>query len=144
MRERFDGEIFGAGSASGVRVVIGAWASSPFGTFADAMVEDVAGERTLVAPSDAIAEYVSATYTFDRVAVTSVGAHNDYGHMHQQAKRLYEKAGIPWYRTDQNGTITIQSPGTPGSGYAIVPSRGIQNLAGPSDRTSRQGACNAK
>jgi competence protein ComEC len=76
--------------------------------------------------------------------VVSLGAYNDYGHMHQQAKRLYEKAGIPWYRTDQNGTITIQSPGTPGSGYSIVPSRGARNLAGPSDRTSRQGACNTK
>lgn len=74
-------------------------------------------------------------------AVVSVGAHNDYGHMHQQAKAEYRAAGIPWYRTDQNGTITIRSPGVPGGGYAITPSRAGQDLNGPSDRASRQNAC---
>lgn len=73
--------------------------------------------------------------------VASVGAHNDYGHMHEQAKAEYRAAGIPWYRTDQNGTITIRSPGTAGGGYTITPSRPGQDLSGPSDRVSRQGAC---
>ncbi|MGI8545842.1 MAG: ComEC/Rec2 family competence protein [Gemmatimonadaceae bacterium] len=75
-------------------------------------------------------------------AVVSVGAHNDYGHMHEQAKAEYLAAGIPWYRTDENGTITIRSPGTPGGGYTITPSRPGEDLNGPSDRKSRQGACN--
>ncbi|MGI9090115.1 MAG: ComEC/Rec2 family competence protein [Gemmatimonadaceae bacterium] len=74
--------------------------------------------------------------------VVSVAAHNDYGHMHAQAKAEYRAAGIPWYRTDQNGTITIRSPGTPGSGYTVTPSRPGEDLSGPSDRASRQGACN--
>ena len=40
--------------------------------------------------------------------------------MHAQAKATYARHGIPWYRTDQNGTITIRSPGTPGGGYTVT------------------------
>jgi beta-lactamase superfamily II metal-dependent hydrolase len=74
--------------------------------------------------------------------VVSLGAANDYGHMHTQAKSAYARAGKPWYRTDQNGTITIRSPGTPGGGYSIRPSRGERSMDGPSDRRSRQAECN--
>ena len=74
-------------------------------------------------------------------AVLSLGARNDYGHMHAQAKATYTAAGVPWYRTDQNGTITIRSPGTPGGGYTITPERGSRNASGPSDRRSTQPAC---
>ena len=75
--------------------------------------------------------------------VASVGAQNDYGHMHEQAKAEYRAAGIPWYRTDQNGTITIRSAGTPGSGYSITPSRPGKDLNGPSDRHASARACAA-
>jgi competence protein ComEC len=74
-------------------------------------------------------------------AVTSVGARNAYGHMHQQAKSAYRRAGVPWYRTDRNGTITIRSPGTIGGGFAITPEHGAANLSGQGDRVSRQTAC---
>ena len=74
-------------------------------------------------------------------AVVSVGAHNEYGHMHEQAKNVYAAAGVPWYRTDQNGTITIRSPGTPGGSYTIHVDRGEKNMNGPSDRRSRQVDC---
>jgi competence protein ComEC len=74
--------------------------------------------------------------------VVSLAAVNDYGHMHAQAKAAYARAGKPWYRTDQNGTITIRSPGRPGGGYTIRASRGGRSLDGPSDRRSRQAACN--
>jgi len=74
--------------------------------------------------------------------VTSVGTRNAYGHMHTQAKRIYRNAGTPWYRTDQNGTITIRSPGIPNGGYTITPERPGLNLNGPSDRTSNQMDCN--
>ena len=74
--------------------------------------------------------------------VVSLGAQNDYGHMHTQAKTLYARARKPWYRTDQNGTITIRSPGTPGGGYSITPSRGGISPSGPSDRRATQAACN--
>jgi competence protein ComEC len=74
-------------------------------------------------------------------AVVSVGAVNDYGHMHEEAKALYARAGVPWYRTDENGTITIRAAGTPGSGYSITPSRGGRNMTGRSDRRSTQPDC---
>lgn len=73
--------------------------------------------------------------------VVSVGARNEYGHMHTQAKAIYRAAGIPWYRTDRNGTITIRSPGAPGGGFSIIPDRPGADLSGASDRTSHQVGC---
>jgi competence protein ComEC len=73
--------------------------------------------------------------------VASVGSRNDYGHMHTQAKKIYSDAHVPWYRTDQNGTTTIRSPGTVGGGFTIAPERAGTNLSGPSDRRSRQIGC---
>jgi competence protein ComEC len=73
--------------------------------------------------------------------VASVGAQNDYGHMHEQAKAEYRAAGIPWYRTDQNGTVTIRSAGVAGSGYTITPSRAGKDLNGPSDRRASARGC---
>ena len=74
-------------------------------------------------------------------AVLSIGAQNDYGHMHDQAKQVYEHAGVPWYRTDQNGTVTIYSPGTPGSGYRILVGRRGTDRDGPSDRPASARGC---
>ena len=73
--------------------------------------------------------------------VLSLGARNDYGHVHTQARATYTAAGVPWYRTDQNGTITIRVPGAGGTGYSITPSRGTRNMSGPSDRRSGQPQC---
>jgi competence protein ComEC len=73
-------------------------------------------------------------------AIASLAAENDYGHMHAQAKAMYTAAGLPWYRTDQNGTVTITSPGTPGGGYTVHVDRGQENMSGPSDRETRH-AC---
>jgi competence protein ComEC len=74
-------------------------------------------------------------------AVASLGAHNEYGHMHEQAKSVYTAAGVPWYRTDQNGTVTIRSPGTVGGGYTVNVVRGRKSMNGPSDRQSQQVDC---
>ncbi|QDB80028.1 hypothetical protein FE251_12035 [Georgenia wutianyii] len=68
----FTGRIAGWGTASGTRLVLGAWHDSPLGTFADVMVERPDGERLLLAPSAEVAEFVSATYTFDSTVVTPV------------------------------------------------------------------------
>jgi competence protein ComEC len=73
--------------------------------------------------------------------VVSVGARNGYGHMHKQAKSIYGSAGAPWYRTDQNGTITIRSPGTVSGGFTITPERSGKNLDGAGDRISGQAGC---
>lgn len=71
-RDVFAGWISGAGSTSGVRVVIGHWPVSPFGSFADAMVADANGHRTLLAPTSDTAQYVSDTYVFDDVVETPI------------------------------------------------------------------------
>lgn len=79
-----------------------------------------------------------------RWVVASLGARNDYGHMHEQAKSVYRRAHVPWYRTDQNGTITIRSPGTAGGGFTITPERSGTDLDGPADRFSQQSGCRAE
>lgn len=69
---RFAGQIAGLGSTSGVRVVVGRWPLSPFGSFADAMVETAGGHRVLLAPDADVATYVRDTYTFDEVRIEPV------------------------------------------------------------------------
>ena len=71
-RLRFEGKIAGAGSSSGVRVVVGRWHRSPFGAFTDAMVETGVGHRVLLAPSRQVADFVAATYVFDEIRVEPV------------------------------------------------------------------------
>ncbi|ROS78881.1 hypothetical protein [Cellulomonas sp. PhB143] len=68
---RFDGEILAFGTVSGTRVVVGRWASSPFGAFADVMVERPDGHRVLLAPPH-VAGFVAGTYVFDEVVETGV------------------------------------------------------------------------
>ncbi len=75
------------------------------------------------------------------LVVASLGGVNDYGHMHEQAKTAFARRGIPWYRTDQNGTVTLRSPGTVGGGYSVTVERGTANAVGPSDRRSYQPDC---
>lgn len=69
MRQRFQGAIAGVGSTSGVRVVVGRWDRSPLGAFADAMVAEADGRRVLLAPSQEVADFVAATYSFDEVRI---------------------------------------------------------------------------
>ncbi|WP_314213880.1 hypothetical protein [Pseudarthrobacter equi] len=76
MRNRwiFDGHIAGIGTSSGLRAVVGMWQHSPFGAFADVMVQQPTGHRLLLAPTEAIAEFIFATYRFDDVQVADVRA----------------------------------------------------------------------
>ncbi|MDT5069408.1 MAG: hypothetical protein QOK02_5563 [Mycobacterium sp.] len=71
-RRVFTGHIAGLGTGAGVRMVIGSWLESPYGRFADVMVETADGERSLLAPTDEVADFVSATYTFDRIEIGPV------------------------------------------------------------------------
>lgn len=68
----FEGEIAGFGAAGGPRFVVGRWWHSPLGPFTDVMVEDPHGHRTLLAPTREVADFVTATYTFDEVLVGPV------------------------------------------------------------------------
>src|SRR4051812_24447712 len=46
-----------------------------------------------------------------KLAIASLGATNDYGHPSPQTLALLERRAIPLLRTDEDGTITIQSDG---------------------------------
>ena len=72
MRDRFDGQIAGVGTTSGLRAVVGHWADGPWGAFADAMVETAQGHRVLLAPDQRVADFVVATYTFDETRIEPV------------------------------------------------------------------------
>ena len=69
---RFAGEIAGMGSTSGVRVVVGMWRDTAFGSFADVMVQQPDGHRVLLAPNEEVAEFIAATYSFDEVRIGPV------------------------------------------------------------------------
>jgi hypothetical protein len=69
---RFRGSIAGIGTSRGVRVVVGQWRESPYGAFADVMLAEPDGTRRLLAPTEEIAGFVSATYRFDDVEVVPV------------------------------------------------------------------------
>ncbi|MCJ1686442.1 hypothetical protein [Rathayibacter sp. VKM Ac-2927] len=78
-RLRFSGRIAGFGTASGTRIVLGLWESTPFGAFADAMVERADGHRLLVAPTDEVADFIGSTYSFDEVRLAPVAWHRADG-----------------------------------------------------------------
>lgn len=73
--ERFVGQIAGLGFTSGVRVVVGMWHDSPLGLFGDVMVQQPDGPRVLLAPTEAVADFVEATYSFDEVVIGPVAVH---------------------------------------------------------------------
>lgn len=78
VKDRFVGEILGVGTSQGTRVVIGNWKLSPYGPFADVMIERADGHRVLLAPTRQIAEYVAGTYVFDEVREVPVAVvHRD-------------------------------------------------------------------
>ena len=70
------------------------------------------------------------------LVLLSLAAENDYGYVHTQTLDILQRRRIPWYRTDQNGTITITVP-RHGSGYRVSVERGTGSMRGPSDRPAR-------
>lgn len=74
VRQTFRGAITGVGSTSGVRLVVGHWTESPFGRFADVMVETAAGHRVLLAPTSEVASFIEGTYEFDETRVEAIAA----------------------------------------------------------------------
>jgi competence protein ComEC len=71
------------------------------------------------------------------LVMLSLAATNDYGYVHAQTLDLLQRRRIPWYRTDQNGTITVTVP--PRGRYSVAVERGTMNMRGPSDRPA--GSC---
>jgi len=77
MRVELAGRIGAAGFASGDRLVVGVWASGPLGPMTDVMWARPSGVRVLLAPSQAVADFVTSAYRFDRVEVVDVRSHGD-------------------------------------------------------------------
>ena len=77
MRVDLAGRIGAAGFASGDRVVVGVWESGPLGAMTDVMWARPDGERVLLAPTEAVAEFITSAYRFDRVEIAEVATRGD-------------------------------------------------------------------
>jgi competence protein ComEC len=77
-----------------------------------------------------------------KYVVASVGAVNAYHHMHVQAKSLFRTHHDPWYRTDQNGTVSITTSASSPGKFTVRGQRPGTELSGPSDQRSTQKECN--
>jgi hypothetical protein len=77
VRVELAGRIGAAGFASGDRVVVGVWESGPLGAMTDVMWARPDGERVLLAPSEAVADFITSAYRFDRVEVVDVHTSGD-------------------------------------------------------------------
>ncbi len=86
--ERFEGWIGGVGTASGLRLVVGHWPTSPYGPFSDVMLEHPDGHRVLLAPTQQVADFVATTYTFDEVRLVPVDMQVDATTGHLRAGDL--------------------------------------------------------
>jgi beta-lactamase superfamily II metal-dependent hydrolase/transcriptional regulator CtsR len=71
----------------------------------------------------------------------SLAAENGKGLVNTQTLELLSNQGKAWYRTDQNGSITFRSPGTPGGGFTVTVNRGTTNMSGPHDEESTSRQC---
>lgn len=69
---RMDGTISSCGFRSGDRFVVGAWDRSPVGATVDVMWAAPDGTRTLLAPDEATADFVTSVYSFDVVRVVPI------------------------------------------------------------------------
>lgn len=98
MTDSFTGHIAGFGTSSGVRIVVGMWSESRFGPFADVMVEDDTGHRTLLAPRREVADFVASTYSFDEVRIEPVSVEiGDEWSVHTRSLQLrFTPGGRLW------------------------------------------------
>ena len=90
----FDGHIAGIGTASGLRAVVGLWTQSPFGPFADAMVQLPSGHRILLAPTEETGRFIGAVYKFDETRVVPLAASHAAGTLNVDAGPLRIRAGL--------------------------------------------------
>jgi hypothetical protein len=96
MTSSFAGHIAGIGTDSGTRIVVGMWGDSPFGTFADVMVELPSGHRILIAPRQDVADFVASTYSFDEVRIEPVSiTRDDEWSVHTRSLQLRFTPGKP-------------------------------------------------
>ena len=102
---RMDGTISSCGFASGDRFVVGAWDASPVGPTVDVMWAAPDGTRTLLAPDQATADFVTSVYGFDRVEVVDLAA--------VATPRSLELRGGPLTLSLRTGRATLLLPPRP-------------------------------
>lgn len=102
---RFDGAIAGLGTASGTRIVVGMWPSSPFGAVTDVMIQRADGHRILLAPSEEFAGFIRSMYAFDEVRVEPV---------------LRMRDGRTWMIATDDLALTFEVGGRPPVGLALL------------------------
>lgn len=90
----FEGHIAGLGTESGLRAVLGLWQQSPFGPFADAMVELPSGRRILLAPTAETCDFIASVYNFDESRVVDVAASHEGGQLTVDAGPLSVRAAV--------------------------------------------------
>lgn len=72
------------------------WDASPYGSFADVMLEQPTGHRILIAPRQDVADFVAATYSFDEIRIEPVSiAHGDEWSVHTRSLQLRFTPGRP-------------------------------------------------
>ncbi|MEO7000031.1 MAG: hypothetical protein ABI112_18290, partial [Terracoccus sp.] len=69
-------------------------ADTHLGPFGDAMVETPGGHRVLVAPSEAVAEFVCATYAFDEVRLEPITVSVPPGQWRVESESLALRIGV--------------------------------------------------
>jgi competence protein ComEC len=70
-----------------------------------------------------------------KVAVISVGDHNDYHHPHPETLQILAQDCVRTYRTDRDGIVTVKTDGT---GFRVSAAKGTPvNLALPGDAPAR-------
>lgn len=74
VRWTLTGTIASSGFASGDRIVIGYWTDSPLGAFSNVLWVRPDAERVLLAPDQAVADFITALHTVDRVEIVPVKA----------------------------------------------------------------------
>lgn len=115
MRHELVGVIAGAGFASGDRVVIGHWTSSPVGPMTDVMWAASDGRRVLFAPAQRAADFISAIYTFDHVEVVDVAAAGGPGSLDVSFahREVHLRTGRGWripFRRPPWSTRLVEAP----------------------------------
>jgi len=102
----FDGHIAGLGTESGLRAVVGLWQRSPFGSFADAMVELPSGHRILLAPTAETCDFIASVYNFDESLVVDMAASYEGGQLTVDAGPLSVRAAVG-VRTRLGGFVRL-------------------------------------
>jgi hypothetical protein len=114
MTSSFEGHIAGIGTTSGTRIVVGMWDVSPFGTFADTMIEQPSGHRILIAPRQDIADFVASTYSFDEVRIEPVSVEcGDEWSVHTRSLQMRFTPGRPLWLSPVLGLVPAVLRRTP-------------------------------